>query len=70
MNENMKPRLVGDSKARKDLQRIDRVSVNNCFGLVVQYHPELGEDIPIICGCGGSGYLCPEHAQGLLQNDA
>lgn len=65
MDKTFKPHLVGSSKFRREMDEYGDMSENNCFGLVLQYDPELG-DIPIICGCGGSGYLCSDHAQELL----
>lgn len=65
MNEALKPRIVGDSKFRRDAEKHRKLGANNCFGLVVQHTVGVG-DVPVICGCGGSGYLCPEHATRML----
>ncbi len=65
MSKRFKRHLVGNSKFRREMDEYGGMSDENCFGLVLQHDPGLG-DIPVICGCGGSGYLCSKHAQELV----
>lgn len=49
--------LKTDNENRQLLQR-------NCYGLVLTEH-----GLPVICGCGGSMFLCTDHVQRILNNN-
>ena len=66
MSEKQYPYVrVKDSEYRREVPE-DSIAAGNAFGTVVCWDEASGKNIPVICMHGGSGWLCPECADGIL----
>lgn len=57
---------VKDSEYRREVPE-DSIAAGNAFGTVVCWDEASGKNIPVICMHGGSGWLCPECADRIVQ---
>ena len=57
---------VKDSEYRREVPG-DSLAAGNAYGTVVCYDETNKKNIPVICGHGGSGWLCPECAERIVQ---
>ena len=60
-NSEYREELVRGEGARESAVR------GNAYGTVVQYNEANLKNIPVICGHGGSMWLCPECAERIVQ---
>jgi hypothetical protein len=58
-----------NSFGRVDVMRMEGMSPDNCYGLVVSYCPIHGDELPVICGHGGSLWLCKECAINMINTN-
>ena len=63
---------VRDSEYRQDLigeGAQSSIRQGNQYGLIVQYDEANEKHIPVVCGHGGSMWLCPECADAAVKSD-
>lgn len=61
---------VKDSESRRNLMKYERANSHvNAYGFVVTYDEPSQKFIPVICGHGGSMWLCPECAKHIVEHD-
>ncbi len=55
------------SDAKHQINSMGNLAYNNSYGLIGSYCPDCERTLPVICGHGGSMWLCRECAKGLIE---
>jgi hypothetical protein len=55
------------SDAKHQINSMGNLAYNNAYGLVGSYCPDCERTLPVICGHGGSMWLCRGCAKGLIE---